>query len=302
MATLRDVPADRRAARLEETIERVSDRRVRSRYLDPDASRAEVRELAEKRGDTACLLDLVDDGGAALGTVWLGDDDGELVVYDAVLERADVATELVPLLAQRARHQGLRRIGVGVLPGDASHEAVAAYPGFTVRATNMALDLGPDLPGTGELTMRPMDVDEYERFTAGEVEGFAEELATAGMEYDAALERSRTMMGELLPSGFDTPGMEFHVGEVDGEPVGDLWLSTGDTMAFIYNIVVHPDQRRRGYGAAIMNAAALRSRDLGHPVLGLNVFAHNPNARALYDKLGYRVTHDYFALDVPDAG
>ena len=97
MATLRDVPADRRAARLEETIERVSDRRVRSRYLDPDASRAEVRELAEKRGDTACLLDLVDDGGAALGTVWLGDDDGELVVYDAVLERADVATELVPL-------------------------------------------------------------------------------------------------------------------------------------------------------------------------------------------------------------
>jgi len=69
-----------------------------------------------------------------------------------------------------------------------------------------------------------------------------------------------------------------------------------------YNIVVRPEHRRRGYGAAIMNAAAIRCRDLGHPVLGLNVFAHNPNARALYDKLGYEVTHDYLTHDVPDAG
>ncbi len=51
-----------------------------------------------------------------------------------------------------------------------------------------------------------------------------------------------------------------------------------------------------------MNAAAVRCRDAGHPYLGLNVFAHNPNARALYDKLGYRVTLDYRALDIPDAG
>jgi GNAT superfamily N-acetyltransferase len=193
-------------------------------------------------------------------------------------------------------------IGIGVLPGDAAHEAVAAYPGFGVRATNMALDLGPDLPDTGELTMRPMSAEEHERFMAGEVEGFAEELASAGMEPEQALERSRTMMGQLLPSGMESPGMEFHVGEVEGRPVGDLWLSVGDTMAFIYNIVVRPEQRRRGYGAAIMNAAGLRCRELGHPVLGLNVFAHNPNARALYDKLGYRVTHDYLVLDVPDAG
>jgi hypothetical protein len=38
-------------------------------------------------------------------------------------------------------------------------------------------------------------------------------------------------------------------------------------------------------------------------VLGLNVFAHNPGARALYDRLGYRVTLDYRTLDVaPDGG
>jgi hypothetical protein len=32
------------------------------------------------------------------------------------------------------------------------------------------------------------------------------------------------------------------------------------------------------------------------------VFAHNPGARALYDKLGYEVTHQYSALDLTDAG
>jgi ribosomal protein S18 acetylase RimI-like enzyme len=72
-------------------------------------------------------------------------------------------------------------------------------------------------------------------------------------------------------------------------------------MAFVYNIEVRPDYRRRGHGAGIMNAAALHCRELGCSVLGLNVFAHNPGARALYDRLGYEVTHEYSALDVPDA-
>ena len=73
-------------------------------------------------------------------------------------------------------------------------------------------------------------------------------------------------------------------------------------MAFVYDVEVDESQRRKGYGAAIMNAGALWCRDQGHPVLGLNVFAHNPGARALYDRLGYQVTQDYRTLDVPDAG
>ena len=305
MLELRDVPPDQREVRLARTVDRVSARRVTSRYLDPEVSRTQVEEMAERRGDSASLLDVVDDGvdaGAVVGALWLGREGDELVVYDVVLDRLDIVSELVPLLVERARAGGMRMIGVGVLPGDASHEALTAYPGFSVRATNMVLPLDADLPDAGELTLRPMTHAEYSMFIDGEVEGFAEELASAGMELEQALERSRTMMGELLPDGLQSPGMAFDVAEVGGEPVGDLWLSTGDTMAFVYNIVVRPEQRRRGYGAAIMTAAALRCRDLGHPVLGLNVFAHNPHARGLYDKLGYRVTHDYFVLDVPDAG
>jgi ribosomal protein S18 acetylase RimI-like enzyme len=96
--------------------------------------------------------------------------------------------------------------------------------------------------------------------------------------------------------------MEFFLARVGDDVVGDLWLDTAQTMAFVYNIEVDEGHRRRGYGAAIMNAAARHCRDAGHPYLGLNVFGHNPNARALYDKLGYRVTLDYCTLDLPDAG
>jgi GNAT superfamily N-acetyltransferase len=298
---LRDVLDDRRDKRLAQTIERVSARRVTSRFLDPEVARTQAEELAERRADSSSLLDIVD-GDRVVGGVWTGAEGDELVVYDVVIDQPGMAADLVPLLQQHARDRGMRMIGIGVQPGDDAHAAVAAYPGFTVRATNMVLPLGDDLPGAGGLTLRAMTADEYAGFMDGEIEGFADELASAGMDRAQALERSRTMMKELLPSGMDSPGMEFDVAEVDGQAVGELWLSTGETMAFVYNIVVRPEHRRRGYGAGIMNAAALRCRDLGHPVLGLNVFAHNPNARALYDKLGYQVTHDYHALDLPDAG
>ena len=95
--------------------------------------------------------------------------------------------------------------------------------------------------------------------------------------------------------------MVFFTAWVGDEPVGRLWLSTQSTLAFVYDVEVDADQRRKGYGAAIMNAGALWCREHGHPALGLNVFAHNPGARALYDRLGYHVTLAYSTLDVPDA-
>jgi GNAT superfamily N-acetyltransferase len=95
--------------------------------------------------------------------------------------------------------------------------------------------------------------------------------------------------------------MEFFTGWAGPDAVGRLWLNVDQPMAFVYDVEVREEQRRRGYGAGLMNAAAIWSREHGHPVLGLNVFAHNPGARALYDKLGYRVTNEYHTLDVADA-
>jgi ribosomal protein S18 acetylase RimI-like enzyme len=298
---LRDVPADSRDTRRAETLARAAARRAVSRWLDPVVARAQVEEHADRTAATSAYLDVVVDG-EVVGALWLGRDGDELLVFDAVLDRPGSAAALTPVLVQRARTEGASMVGIGVQPGDVAQATIAATPGFRVRATNMALELTAGVPDSGGLTLRPMTPEEFRAFTEGEVEDFADELASAGADREQALERSRVMFGELLPSGQDSPGMEFHVAEAGGEAVGELWLSTADPMAFVYNIVVHPEHRRRGHGAAIMDAAARRCHDLGHPVLGLNVVSHNPGARALYDRLGYRVTHDYYALDVPDGG
>ena len=301
MIQLREVPAERLAGHTEDAVERVAARRVKSRFLAPEVARRQAEQLVEQHAGTSAWLELVDDD-AVSGSLWLGTEGEEMVVYDVALDDPHRAADLVPALVGRARAQGARMIGLGIERDEPTRAAIGALPGFRLRATNMVLPLDRPIADPAPLVLQPMTQDEYDVFMAGEVEGFAEELASAGTELERALERSRTMMAELLPSGIESPGMEFHTARVADLIVGDLWLSTGETMAFVYNVVVRPEHRRRGHGAGIMNAAARRCRDLGHPVLGLNVFAHNPGARALYDKLGYEVTHDYLTLDLTDAG
>jgi GNAT superfamily N-acetyltransferase len=298
---LREVPADRLEGRRAEILARAAPRHAASRFVDLGTARDQVADVLDQNAETSAFLDVLD-GSAVVGALWLAVEGEELVVHDAELDEPSRASELVAVLAERARSQGSRLVGVGVHPGEVTRAAIAGQPGFGVRATNMALMLDRPLADPAPVVLRPMSEEEYADFTAGEVAGFAEELASAGMDPEQALERSRTMTAELLPAGLGSPGMEFHIAQVDGEAVGDLWLSTAEPMAFVYNIVVRPAYRRRGHGARIMNAAALRCRELGRAVLGLNVFAHNPGARALYDKLGYEVTHEYSTLDLADAG
>ena len=299
---LRDVPADRLEARRAEIVAEVAPRRAATRFVDLDTARAQLEEIVGGSVETSEFLDVLDDLGEVVGRLWLGGDDDELVVHDAELADPSRAAELVPLLVERARSRGARMVGVGVLPGQVTRAAIAAHPDFTVRATNMALPLDRPVADPAPLVLEPMDAQQYADFMTDEVEGFAQELVAAGMGLERARERSRTLLAELLPAGRETPDMEFHAARVGGEVVGELWLSTATPMAFVYNIVVHAEHRRRGHGAGIMNAAALRSRELGRVALGLNVFAHNPGARALYDRLGYQVTQEYSALELPDAG
>jgi GNAT superfamily N-acetyltransferase len=283
-------------------VERLARLRAAARFLDPEVSRRQVEELVRRTGERSELLEVVD-GEAGAGFVWLAHEDGgELVVNDLVLDDPGLATELVPVLVDRARAAGDRMLSVAVHPEDPSRAALGAVEGFTPRATNMALVLDGEIADGGGLELRPMTEAEFAEFLSGNVEEYAHELAAAGMTEEAAAKRSREQMAELLPDGLASPDMHFFTAWVAETSVGSLWLCTADPMAFIYDVVVDEDQRRKGYGAAIMNAGARWCRAQGHPVLGLNVFAHNPGARALYDRLGYRVTQVYRALDVPDAG
>jgi ribosomal protein S18 acetylase RimI-like enzyme len=118
---------------------------------------------------------------------------------------------------------------------------------------------------------------------------------------DEALKLSRAEFNRLLPQGLGTPGQ--HLFEVVAEPgprrVGMIWVSLpagpAPAGAFIYDIRIDPDQRGKGYGSAAIQGVEDFARTKGASRMGLNVFAHNPNARRLYAKRGYLTVAEQMA-------
>ncbi len=281
--------------------ERLDLLRFRHQYDDPEVSAASAAAfVGEVIGRTTVFE--VTDGGAVVGHLWWGREGEDAAVMDVRIDDPERLDELLPQLLDLARADGRRKIGSAGVPADASRMALVELPGFTPRATNMLLRLDAPIADPGRLGLRDMSETAFAVFYADLVRDYADELHAAGLSREAADEQSRTQSAQLMPDGVASVGQEFFTAEVGGEPVGHLWISTEKPMAFVYDVVVREDQRRKGYGAAIMNAGALWCREHGHVSLGLNVFAHNAGARALYDKLGYVVTVDYRTLDVPDAG
>jgi GNAT superfamily N-acetyltransferase len=298
---LRPVPDADVPARRAQLLDRAAARHERSSFEDPDGARTLASEALERSRDALRFYDVVDGGRAVGGLVWWHRGD-QCEVNDLVLEEPGRGGELLPALLTLARADGCSAVGVSTALGEPALDALAGLDGFVRRATNMALPLDGVLADPGELELRPMTQEEFDVYVDGSTEQYIGELAAAGMSPEAARKQGEEQMAELVPHGLESPGQTFFTAWVGDTPVGTLWLSTERPMAFVYDVEVREDQRRQGYGEAMMNAGARWCRDRGHPALGLNVFGHNPNARSLYDKLGYHVTRDFRTYDVSDGG
>jgi ribosomal protein S18 acetylase RimI-like enzyme len=77
------------------------------------------------------------------------------------------------------------------------------------------------------------------------------------------------------------------------KPIAGLWLGnaidqvTGDRHGHIFMLYVDPNHRRKGIATALLNQAQQWGQQRGDTRLGLQVFTHNPEAIALYEKLGF---------------
>ena len=78
------------------------------------------------------------------------------------------------------------------------------------------------------------------------------------------------------------------VAETDGIVVGYVGSQTVMDETDMMNIAVHPDCRRQGIAAALVNALVASLQDMGSHSLTLEVRASNAPARALYDMLGFQ--------------
>ena len=73
----------------------------------------------------------------------------------------------------------------------------------------------------------------------------------------------------------------------DGPIVGSLWAQTVLDEGYIGNVAVHPDNRRRGVGDAMLDALEHSARETQLRFLTLEVRASNSPAIGLYEKHGY---------------
>ena len=122
----------------------------------------------------------------------------------------------------------------------------------------------------------------------------ADRLGRADAEALVAEQRRTT-----VPNGVATPGQHFLWG-MDArteQRVGLLWIALDDRHrhAFIYQIFVFAQLRRRGYGRALLDAAEAFSRSRGARALSLNVFAPNRGAIALYESAGFAATSQHMS-------
>lgn len=236
-----------------------------------------------------------DDRGERVGHLWLGVDHGKAVAYDVFLDDPATSGATVRGLAEDyARSQGASDLRITVFPGDPSHDAFVDGGGFEPAATDMSLPLtDANLPEDQRISLRPMTQEQFDEFYAYAVSSYAESRAKAGLETpEQAIVTSREQFVELLPDGKETKDNQLWQAYDGSTNIGMLWIESSGPRAFVYDIVVEESQRRRGYGASIMNAGARWSQEHGSTALGLNVFGYNDGARALYEKLGYTVNSE----------
>jgi ribosomal protein S18 acetylase RimI-like enzyme len=127
--------------------------------------------------------------------------------------------------------------------------------------------------------------------------GYAEENVASGRwPKEGSLERSFEDFDESLPQGLATPNnfiYEIH-DEATSTVVGTIWFAVitknGMTSAFVYDIEIKTEYRRRGHARAAFTALEALVKSLGLSSIGLHVFGQNSAAQALYSSLGYGIT------------
>jgi len=255
---------------------------------------------------TSWILRIVDDEQGAIGTLWLVLGGQKLflldLAVDSPLTRAQNDDLLSKILAI-ASDRGAVQIGAPLFPQDAAGHALVEGHGFEPASIQMVLEPLPAREVAAHVDVSPMTPERFPLFVAASEEGFARDLVESGRytPEEAVAESHRQMVKEL-PDGLATEGQEFFTASVDGVEVGILWLGMrlrdGRPHAFVLDVEVAADQRRRGYGRALMHAAEREARRLGADSIGLHVFGFNTAAVELYETLGYRRTEENLLRDL----
>ena len=155
------------------------------------------------------------------------------------------------------------------------------------------------------VVLQPMSVPEFADRRVGLIRDTADSLsAQLGLPVPEAEAVAERATAATLPLGPETPDHLLRTAVDDGRVVGWIWISMPGTFvpdtAWISDVEVDPPFRSQGYGRAIMLAGEAVLTGSGIDRVGLNVDGRNERARRLYEKLGYAVTRQQWALALGD--
>jgi len=152
----------------------------------------------------------------------------------------------------------------------------------------------------------PMTEDEFQMFLAYSIENYAHDHITGGRWSEKeALQKATDEFQHYLPQGLNTPGhyLTMVIDDVIEKSVGILWFAiretAGQQQAFVYDVEIFQEYRRRNYGTLAFQELETRVRELGASSIALHVFGHNHGARDLYEKLGYVATNIQMVKKLP---
>lgn len=148
----------------------------------------------------------------------------------------------------------------------------------------MAADLcaGSDAEASDLVTARVADAEGMREYRDVLAAGFGEGPKEADW-----------VAGVFSRIGFDGAWVHF-VGRVDATPVATASLLLTPPVGGIYFVCTRPEERRRGYGAAVTRHAMSHAAAAGasHAVLG-----SSPMGQRIYEGLGFRTVFSYRLMD-----
>ena len=144
------------------------------------------------------------------------------------------------------------------------------------------------------VTLRRMTSPEFDVFAKYSTRDYANDLTlNQEMEAAAAIMQARTEFSDMLPAGADTPENALMVIEEDCQPVGAIWylyeFADGARYVFLSDLVIRPDERRKGYAAAALAEMEKDAIAHGCPECRLYVWNGNRAGLNLYTKCGYSI-------------
>jgi ribosomal protein S18 acetylase RimI-like enzyme len=154
------------------------------------------------------------------------------------------------------------------------------------------------------ILLRKMTETEFKSFLEYSVPEYAhEKMKGEGMSEEAATKLAEDSFAELLPNGLQSENQFlFSIVENDGASMGSLWFARkqngAKSYAYIYDIVLNPEARGKGFGKKAMELLETEVKRQGLMSIGLHVFGHNSTAIKLYETSGYRVTNQIMVKDL----